>query len=125
MKTLAYIRVTAVHPSEDAQRHQIAQAYRVADWFKDDDLSGLMCILELPGFIELCRSAQRGDTVIVSSTECLGSSGPELLRALNALQRKGVAVISVEGGDLSAFGRVALRTLASVARLRRAIRESR
>ncbi|MNO61517.1 DNA-invertase hin [compost metagenome] len=125
MTTFAYVRVTATHPNEDAQRDEIAVAHRVERWFKDEELGGSSCILELPGFSELFKLARKGDTLIVSANECLGSSVPAFLQALEALQKKGVQVMSVQGGDLSAFGRQVFRTLNSIARLRDTVRGAR
>lgn len=127
MKTLAYVRVTAADPSEDAQRHDITQAYQVCQWFKDEECGGSTCILELPGFTELCKLARRGDTVIVSSIECLGSSALELFQALKALRAKGVGVIAAQGGvDISSsFGKTLFKTLASIARLNETVTGSK
>lgn len=125
MTTFAYVRVTATHPSEDAQRDEIAVAHRVERWFEDKELGGSTCILELPGFSELFKLARKGDTLIVSANECLGSSVPAFLQALKALQKKGVHVISVQGGDLSAFAREVFRTLSSIALLNKTVRGTR
>ncbi|MNJ22541.1 DNA-invertase hin [compost metagenome] len=125
MTTFAYVRITAAHPSENAQRDEIAVAHHVERWFKDGELDGSTCILELPGFSELFKLVRKGDTVIVSGNECLGSSVPAFLKALKALQKKGVHVMSVQGGDLSAFGRQVFRTLNSIARLDDTVREAR
>ncbi|MBU1329572.1 MAG: recombinase family protein [Gammaproteobacteria bacterium] len=120
MSTLAYVRVSAAHPGEKDQRQDIALAYRIEHWFKDEDLNGSTCILELPGFIELCKLARKGDTVIVSSLECVGCSGPELFGAFHALRKRGVGLKSVRGEfDLSSsVGRDLFNTMALLARLK-------
>jgi len=125
MTIFAYVRATATHPSGDAQRNEIAVAHRVERWFKDEELGEPTSILELPGFSELFKLARKGDTVIVYANECLGSSVRAFLQALEALQKKGVQVMSVQGGDLSAFGRQVFRTLNSIARLRDTVRGAR
>lgn len=127
MSTLAYVRVSANHPSEEDQRHDIALAYHVEHWFKDEELSGSTCILELPGFTELCKLARKGDTVIISSIECLGSSAIELFRALQALRARGVGVMSVRGSfDFSSSpGKALFRTVASIAQMSDTVRGSK
>lgn len=99
MKTLAYVRVAGDLASEDAQRHDIAQAHHVEYWFQDIGLSG--STVGLPGFAKLRKLASRGDTVIVASIECLGSCEIELFESLQALRKKGARVVSLEGFDSS------------------------
>lgn len=127
MKTLAYVRVTAASPSEDAQRHEIAEAYHIERWFKDEELGGSTCISELPGFIELCKLARKGDIVIVSSIECLGITAIELYRALQALRVRGVGVMAVQGRfDFSSpIGKDLFRTVASIAQANDTVMGSR
>lgn len=117
MRTLAYIRVTAASPSEEVQRHEISEAYRIERWFKDEELVGSICISELPAFIELCKLARKGDTVIVSSIECLGITAIELYRALQALGARGVGAMAVQGRiDFSSpIGTELFRMAASIA----------
>ncbi|HBP0837921.1 recombinase family protein [Pseudomonas aeruginosa] len=127
MKTLAYVRVTAASQSEDAQRHKIAEAYHIERWFKDEELGGSTCSSELPGFIELCKLARKGDTVIVSSIECLGITAIELYRALQALRARGVGVMAVQGRfDFSSpTGKALFRMVASIAQANDTVRGSR
>lgn len=120
VSTYAYLRVSAAQPGEKDQRQDIASAYRVDYWFKDEELNGSTCILERPGFSELCKLARKGDTVIVSSLECIGSSGPELFGAFQALRKRGIGLKSVRGEfDLSSpVGRDLFRTMTLLARLK-------
>lgn len=127
MTTLAYVRVTAASPSEDAQRHEIAEAYQIERWFKDEELSGSICILELPGFIKLCKLARKGDTLIVSSIECLGITAIELFQALQSLRARGVGVMAVQGRfDFSSpIGKDLFGLVASIAKTNDTVNGSR
>lgn len=119
MSTLAYVRVSVASPSEEDQRNDITSSYRVEHWFKDEELSGSACIVGLPSFIELCKLARKGDTVIVASIECLGSSAVELFRSLQALRARGVGIKVVQGSfDFSSsFGKDLFSMVASIAHL--------
>lgn len=126
MSILAYICVSAARPSEEDQRNDIASSYRVEHWFKDEELSGSICTVELPSFIELCKLARKGDTVIVASIECIGSSAVELFRSLQALRARGVVIKVVQGNfDFSSsFGKGLFSMVASIAHLSETVKRA-
>lgn len=121
--TLAYARVSTDGQTIDAQRHAIEQRHSIADghWFFDEATSGATKALQRPGFAKLFSFARSGDTLIVAAIDRLGRNTIDVLETVEALQAKGVAIISLrEGFDLaSPIGKAMLTMLAAVAELER------
>lgn len=121
--TLAYVRVSTDDQSTEAQRHAIAERYNIDQdhWFSDEATSGAVKALERPGFKSLYQFARKGDTLIVAAVDRLGRNTIDVLETVEALQAKGVAIISMrEGFDLATpIGKAMLTMLAAVAELER------
>lgn len=119
---LAYARVSSDQQSTDAQRHQIAEKYNVAEWFFDEATSGATKAMEREGFKALMSYARKDDTVVVAAIDRLGRNTIDVLETVQALGAKGVTVVSMrEGFDLSTpIGKAMLTMLAAVGELERA-----
>lgn len=71
-------------------------------WFADEGISGAVKALECPEFSELFKFVRKGDTLIVPAVYRLGRDTIDILHTVEALQAKGVSIISLrEGFDLS------------------------
>lgn len=120
---LAYTRVSTDGQTIDAQRHAIAQVYRVSEdgWFSDEATSGTTKAMKRTGFSKLFSYARKGDTVVVAAIDRLGRNTIDVLETVEALKAKGVSVKSMrEGFDLSEpTGKLMLTLLAGVAELER------
>jgi DNA invertase Pin-like site-specific DNA recombinase len=90
-------------------------------WFADEGISGAVKALECPEFSELFKFVRKGDTLIVPAVYRLGRDTIDILHTVEALQAKGVSIISLrEGFDLSTpIGKAMLTMLAAVAELDR------
>lgn len=90
-------------------------------WFADEGISGAAKALECPEFSELFKFVRKGDTLIVPAVDRLGRDTIDILHTVEALQAKGVSIISLrEGFDLSTpIGKAMLTMLAAVAELDR------
>lgn len=121
MTVLAYVRVSTDDQSTDAQRHSIAVLHNVEHWFADEATTGGTKALERPGFTDLFKFARKGDTLVVSAIDRLGRDTIDVLVTVQALEAKGVTVLSMrEGFDLSSpVGKAMLAMLAAVAQLER------
>ncbi|HHQ4574650.1 TPA: recombinase family protein, partial [Aeromonas hydrophila] len=77
--------------------------------------------LQRSGFAELFKFIRKGDTLIVPAVDRLGRNTIDVLNTVEALQGKGVSIISLrEGFDLSTpIGKAMLTMLAAVAELER------
>lgn len=121
--TLAYMRVSTGEQSTETQRHVIAERYNVDKdgWFQDEAVSGAVKAIQRTGFSDLFKYARKGDTLIVVAIDRLGRDTIDVLETVEALKKKGVAVISMrEGFDLSTdAGKMVLTVLAAVAELER------
>jgi putative DNA-invertase from lambdoid prophage Rac len=119
--TLAYVRVSTEEQNTEAQRHSIATRYNVSEWFSDEAVSGSIKALERAGFKALYGYARKGDTLIVAAIDRLGRDTIDVLETVEALKKKGVAIISMrEGFDLSTpMGKAMLTMLAAIAELER------
>lgn len=103
MSALVYFLVGS-NGEEAMPRIKVAE--EVADdvhWFADMECLTALVALDRPGFGDLCKFARRGDVLIVSTLECLGTDRAELIEVLQALKRKGIAVSSLRE-DLHLFG---------------------
>lgn len=121
MTVLAYVRVSTEDQSTNAQRHAITERHNVGKWFEDQAVSGATKALERPSFAELFKYAREGDTLVVAAIDRLGRDTLDLLTTVQALEGKGVAVVSLrEGFDLSTpIGKAMLTMLGAVAELER------
>ncbi|MFM4875294.1 recombinase family protein [Aeromonas veronii] len=118
---IGYLRVSTGEQSIGAQRHSIEQTHKVETWFADEGVSGAVKALQRPGFAELFKFIRKGDTLIVPAVDRLGRNTIDVLNTVEALQGKGVSIISLrEGFDLSTpIGKAMLTMLAAVAELER------
>ncbi|HFT7389994.1 recombinase family protein [Aeromonas allosaccharophila] len=118
---IGYLRVSTGEQSIGAQRHSIEQTHKVETWFADEGVSGAVKALQRPGFAELFKFIRKGDTLIVPAVDRLGRNTIDVLNTVEALQDKGVSIISLrEGFDLSTpIGKAMLTMLAAVAELER------
>lgn len=73
------------------------------NWFADMASHGSIRALDRPGFGDLYKFARRGDVLVVSTLDCLGTNRAELLEVFQAFKAKGIAVFSVRE-DLHLFG---------------------
>ncbi|MGL5409624.1 MAG: recombinase family protein [Shewanella sp.] len=121
MAVIGYLRVSTGEQSIGAQRHSIEQTHKVETWFADEGVSGVVKALQRPGFAELFKFIRKGDTLIVPAVDRLGRNTIDVLNTVEALQGKGVSIISLrEGFDLSTpIGKAMLTMLAAVAELER------
>lgn len=94
---------------------------KVETWFADEGVSGAVEALQRPEFAELFKFIRKGDTLIVPAVDRLGRNTIDVLDTVEALQGKGVSIISLrEGFDLSTpIGKAMLTMLAAVAELER------
>jgi len=118
---VSYLRVSTDGQSTDAQRHSISERYNVQEWFVDEATSGTTNATDRAGFKALLSYVRKGDTVVVSAIDRLGRNTIDVLATVEALQAKGVMVVSMrEGFDLSSpIGKAMLTMLAAVAELER------
>lgn len=121
MATIGYIRVSTGEQSVESQRHSIEQLHNVEEWFADEGVSGVVRAADRPGFAKLLGYVRKGDTLIVGAIDRLGRDTLDVLATVDALDKKGVAIISHrEGFDLSTpIGKAMLTMLAAVAELER------
>lgn len=118
---IGYIRVSTSDQSTDSQKHEIEKCHRVDKWFSDDAVSGAIKAYKRSGFSELLRYVREGDTVVVYAIDRLGRDTVDVLNTVEALQKEGVAILSIrEGFDLSTpIGKAMLTMLTAMAELER------
>lgn len=123
MTTLAYFLFDIDDQKNKPQDEIIEEAHEAEYWFADMASNVSIRALERPSFSELFKFARKGDTLVVSSIECLGRCSIELFETFQALQAKGVGVISVrEDFDLSSpVGKAALLTLSAIVQVQRTV----
>jgi putative DNA-invertase from lambdoid prophage Rac len=119
--TIAYVRVSTDEQTTNSQRHAIETRYQIAKWFSDEATSGVIKARERSGFSQLLSYVREGDTVVVYAIDRLGRNTIDVLETVEALEGKGVAVLSIrEGFDLSTpMGKAMLTMLAAMAQLER------
>ena len=99
MKTIAYIRVSTDKQSVDMQKAEI-ERYAVANKIIIDDF----IMLEMSsrkstaerGIVKLIDSFKAGDTLICSELSRLGRSTQEVLKTIDALNKKGVKTVLIK-----------------------------
>ncbi|MEE9944947.1 MAG: recombinase family protein [Pseudomonas asiatica] len=120
MAIVGYARVSTGGQDVAAQKHSLHK-YSVEEWFEDQGVSGAIAALDRPGCSAMLAYVRKGDTVVVSAVDRLGRDTIDVLSTVEALQAKGVSVISErEGFDLSKpVGKAMLTMLSAVAELER------
>jgi len=118
---IGYTRVSTADQNTEGHKASIEAKYKVDHWFQDEATSGATEAMKRPGFASLVEYVRQGDTVIVPAIDRLGRNTIDVLTTVEALQAKGVTVISQrEGFDLStSMGKMMLTMLAGVAELER------
>ncbi len=119
--TIAYVRVSTEDQSTDTQRATIEERHKVDRWFVDEATSGAIKAKDRKGLGELLSYVREGDTVIVYAIDRLGRNTIDVLETVEALNAKGVAVLSLrEGFDMSTpMGKAMLTMLSAMAELER------
>ena len=117
----AYTRVSTDDQTCENQRRTISARYAVGEWFTDDGVSGSVVATQRPGLAALLAYVRNGDVVVVGAIDRLGRNTIDVLTTVEALQAKGVSVVSMrEGFDLATpAGKLMLTMLAAVAELER------
>ncbi len=123
LSLLGYARVSTAEQSTQAQVDALNAAG--AERVFADTASGLRA--DRPALAELLATAQEGDTVVVARLDRLGRSLPELLRLVEDLAGRGVALRSLgEQIDTStAAGRLVLHVFGALAEFERAVMRER
>lgn len=118
---IAYVRVSTDDQTTENQRRVIEARYKVSEWFADDGVSGAIPAAQRPAMAALLAYARKGDVVVVTAIDRLGRNTIDVLTTVEALQVKGVSVVSMrEGFDLATpAGKLMLTMLAAVAELER------
>lgn len=98
MTALVYFLVDADGQEARPRVRIVEEAPGGDHWFADMASSGSTRALERPGFSEFYRFARKGDTLVISSLDCLSTNRTELRTVLRHLKAKGVAVTSVREG---------------------------
>ncbi|SFT68228.1 recombinase family protein [Halomonas saccharevitans] len=119
--TIAYVRVSTEDQSTDTQRATIEERHKVDRWFVDEATSGAIKAKDRKGLGELLSYVREGDTIIVYAIDRLGRNTIDVLETVEALNAKGVAVLSLrEGFDMSTpMGKAMLTMLSAMAELER------
>ena len=120
-ETIGYTRVSTT--DQHTQEHQatVEERYRVDAWYTDEAVSGSVRALDRPGFRQLFDYVRSGDTVVVPAIDRLGRDTVDVLSTVEALQAKGVTIISHrEGFEMgTSIGKAMLTMLSAVAELER------
>lgn len=119
--TIAYVRVSTEDQSTDTQRATIEERHKVDRWYVDEATSGAIKAKDRKGLGDLLSYVREGDTVIVYAIDRLGRNTIDVLETVEALNAKGVAVLSLrEGFDMSTpMGKAMLTMLSAMAELER------
>jgi len=95
MTALVYFLVDANGQESEPRVRVVEESRGGAHWFADMASSRSIMPLDRSGFRELYRFARSGDTLIVSSLDCLGANQKEVMTVLRRLNQKGVMVTCV------------------------------
>lgn len=119
--TIAYVRVSTEDQSTDTQRATIEERHKVDRWYVDEATSGAIKAKDRKGLGDLLSYVREGDIVIVYAIDRLGRNTIDVLETVEALNAKGVAVLSLrEGFDMSTpMGKAMLTMLSAMAELER------
>lgn len=119
--TVGYLRVSSDQQTNENQKQAIEQRYKVEKWYTDHAVSGLVKAADREGLSALLNFVREGDTVVVFAIDRLGRNTIDVLETVEALNEKGVSLISLrEGFDLTSdHGKLLLTMLAGLAELER------
>lgn len=114
---IGYTRAALGDLAGEEQRREIEGAHSISRWYSDQTPATPASLR--PGLSALLADVRDGDTVVVAGVGRLGKDAAEVLRVVETLQAKGVAVVSTrERVDLSTpAGELALTIMAAVERL--------
>ena len=118
MTRIAYFRVSSADQSIESQRAAMGGAFDRT--FVDEGVSGAVLAANRPGFSDLLKYVDPGDTVCVYSVDRLGRDAIDVQTTVRDLLDKGVTV-DVHGlGPIAGdAGRIILAVLAQVADMER------
>lgn len=112
MTALAYIFVEPNGQETSPPLNVMDEDSDALYWFADMASIRTTSALTRPGFLDLQRFARRGDILIISSLNRLGSERAEIRAVLRAMKAMGLAVLSVaEGLELFGPDKEAIRSL--------------
>lgn len=95
MTMLVYFLVDADGQESKPRVRIVEESFGDAYWFADMASNSLIGPLDRSGFQELYRFARSGDTLVVSSLDCLGGNRSQLLTVLRRLKEKGVKLACI------------------------------
>ena len=124
---IAYLRVSTDDQTCENQHRQVEHRFKVDKWFTEEGVSGAVAAAARPAMSALLSYAREGDTVVVVAIDRLGRNTIDVLSTVEALQTKGVSVVSIrEGFDLStACGKLMLTMMAAFAQMERSNMKAR
>ncbi|ENN7516303.1 recombinase family protein [Salmonella enterica] len=119
MAIIGYVRVSTDDQTTKNQKQEIGKVYNVEHWYSDDGVSGTKQAMTRPEFRKMFDFIRKGDTLIVTAIDRLGRGVIDVRQTVDALQNKGVKVISMrEGYDLSTpTGKAMYTIMATLAEL--------
>lgn len=119
MKTYAYLRVSTDKQATDTQEYDLLRRFPEAELIRET-ASGVKA---RPALEALLAVLQPGDTLAVAALDRLGRRTSEILTLIEALQRRGINIVSLrEGLDYStAVGKVTAQILVVVSELERSL----
>lgn len=125
MTALGYVRVSTAKQSSDAQRDALVEAGVDPSRIYSDVMSGARD--DRPGLAALLDYAREGDTIVVVALDRLGRSLGHMVQTIEALQARGIVLVSVrEGIDFStATGRLQAAIFGAMAEYERALIKER
>lgn len=118
---VGYLRVSTEDQQTGSQMSEIESRYLVDRWFEDAAVSGAVKTTKREGFTSLMSYVREGDTLVVYAIDRLGRDTIDVLKTVESLHAKGVAIISIrEGFELGTpIGKAMLTMLAAIAELER------
>lgn len=123
MAHIAYVRVSTLDQSVEAQRHAMLKAAHGVQFdkeFKDEGISGAIPAAKRPGFSALLSFVREGDTLHVYAVDRLGRDALDVQATVRDLINRGVTVdIHGLGPIARGVGELILAVLAQVADLDR------
>lgn len=123
MAVIGYCRVSTQDQTVDNQKLQIEKVHKVDKWFIDEAVSGATKATSRDGFRDMMNYVRCDDTLVVVAIDRLGRNTVDVLSNVEALQTKGVRVVSLrEGFDLSTpIGKAMLTMMAGLADLEKTL----
>ena len=119
-RVFAYARVSTVSQLTENQREQIAQAGYLIEpqRYIEETVSGSVHASQRPGFMELVKRLERGDTLIVTKLDRIGRDSIDVQQTVAQFEKAGVRLIVLQLGNLdltSSAGALTVKLLAAVA----------